>query len=170
MQNYGNELFTTVNFFTLLIMVCLFVWLLNMQSITEKPHGNLHLMALLTFHLDENHAQIWIFFQGQGLKRANSVRKFISTFRESLRGVGGGRSYRRLRRFQRSPQPNSTLIENPLANAPTYRSIESARKSNFLQLTRRLYNSIDEDPPTSVSLSPMINDDEPSQISNVEDD
>ncbi|KAI6184688.1 hypothetical protein M3Y97_00623000 [Aphelenchoides bicaudatus] len=152
MQTYGSELFTTINFFTLLIMVVLFVCFLNVQSITEKPQ-------------DEKHARIWIFFQGQGIKRVHSVRKFVSAFRESLRS--NNRSYRRLRRFQRSPQPDSNLIENPLA---TYRSVESARKSNLLQLTRRLYNSIDEEiPSNAVGLSPMPSE-EPSQISSLDYD
>jgi hypothetical protein len=106
-------------------------------------------------------------FRGQGLKRANSVRKFISTFRDSLRGSRN--SLRRLRHFQR----NRSNMENPLINSGggNYRSIESARKTNFLQLTRRLYNSIDfEEPSTSIRLSPMVNEEEHSQISHLDEE
>ncbi|KAI6196295.1 hypothetical protein M3Y94_01091800 [Aphelenchoides besseyi] len=135
-HTYGTEIFTTANFLALFLMVCFFVCLLNVQSSTDKPR-------------DENHARVWIFFQGQGVKRTRSIRKFIGSIRGSIRGS----RYRRLRRHQRSPQPpNNNLLSPNLNTNRSYRSTESSRQKggNFLELNPRRHNSIDGEEPTSI--------------------
>ncbi|KAI6216559.1 hypothetical protein M3Y99_01813900 [Aphelenchoides fujianensis] len=141
-QTYGPELFTSFNLFAVFLMVCLFVGLLNVQSSTERPP-------------DEKHARVWIFFQGQGMKRTRSIRKFIGSLRGSLRGS----RYRRLRRHQRSPLPpadSSLLGPNPIATR-SYRSTESARRQrkSLLEANPPRHNSLDREEETQIDcLSP----------------
>uniref|UniRef100_A0AC34QKE4 Uncharacterized protein n=1 Tax=Panagrolaimus sp. JU765 TaxID=591449 RepID=A0AC34QKE4_9BILA len=128
LNNFGPQLFTSVNFLILLITVFFFVWLLNVQSKMDKPEG-------------ENAAKIWRFFRGEGaFKRTKSLRKFIGSIRGSIRG----RRYRRMQGTgspingpaNLSPQVETRrLSPNRLSpyshGVPTYRSIQNRQKNKI---------------------------------------
>ncbi|KAI1732929.1 DAF-16/FOXO Controlled, germline Tumor affecting [Ditylenchus destructor] len=138
LNHYGQQLYSTVNFLTLLIVVFLFICLLNVQSRLEKPTG-------------KSQERIWQFFRGDfGMNRSRSIRKFISNVRGSLHGSLRGSRYRRLRRSPaRSPlareAPSSLGLHPNMATVKNYRSTQSSSKM------LRPNVSIDEDPSTCVS-------------------
>ncbi|KAI1726463.1 DAF-16/FOXO Controlled, germline Tumor affecting [Ditylenchus destructor] len=138
LNHYGQQLYSTVNFLTLLIIVFLFICLLNVQSKLEKPTG-------------KSQERIWQFFRGDfGMNRSRSIRKFISNVRGSLHGSLRGSRYRRLRRSPaKSPlareAPSSLGLHPNMATVKNYRSTQSSSKM------LRPNVSIEEDPSTCVS-------------------
>uniref|UniRef100_A0A915E0W0 Uncharacterized protein n=1 Tax=Ditylenchus dipsaci TaxID=166011 RepID=A0A915E0W0_9BILA len=117
LNHYGRELFSTINFLSLLFLVFLLICLLNVQSRLEKP-------------ADKQQAHIWHFFRGEfTAKRTKSIRKFISSVGGSIRGSlrERGSRYRRMCRPSRLAQPSATTqrLHPGAAAVRNYRSSQT---------------------------------------------